>query len=108
MRWFPSHSRVLGSFRGSCRIIAFSCCLLLMFAASCTSSVIVQGKIAVRGNEPFAYLSIANEDMEYELEGGLAEEIGEQFQGRTMVLRGQVRKGDAVPKLKVLAVISVE
>lgn len=57
---------------------------------SCSSVIIVEGKVAVKGNEPFTFLSIANEFAEYQIVGELEAKIRNELQGRTVRLRGEL------------------
>ena len=54
------------------------------------SQVMVIGKIALKGNEPFTFLSISNESVEYQIVGELVPEI-RKLQGQTVRLRGTLR-----------------
>ena len=57
---------------------------------SCSSVIIVEGKVAVKGNEPFTFLSIANEFAEYQIVGELEAKIRNELQGQTVRLRGEL------------------
>ena len=60
------------------------------------NSVIVQGKVAVKGNEPFTYVAlVADENVEYSIVGSLKIEIREKYQGRYLRVRGRISRSDA-------------
>ena len=82
---------------------------LLASLWACASYITVQGQVAVRGNEPFAYLSIVDEDAEYEVHGELAEELRQNFQGQTVTVTGKVTESSFGPlRLEIFAIIAVE
>ena len=65
---------------------------------SCSSVIIVEGKVAVKGNEPFTFLSIANEFAEYQIVGELEAKIRNELQGRTVRLRGELTRAPNLAK----------
>ena len=58
-----------------------------LLVLSCTSYITVTGKVGIRGNEPFAYLSIASEESEYEIKGSLGTKIENNLQGQTITVK---------------------
>ena len=61
-----------------------------------SSQITVVGKIAVKGNEPFTFLSIANKFVEYQIVGELVPEI-RKLQSQTVRLRGELQNPKQSP-----------
>ena len=66
---------------------------------SCSSVITVEGKVAVKGNEPFTFLSIANEFAEYQIVGELEAKIRNELQGQTVRLRGELTSAESAAPL---------
>lgn len=72
-----------------------------LLTSSCASTIKVEGKISIKGNEPFTYLSISNEDVEYEIVGDLAQKLRQDMQGQLVTLVGKLlHKETSNSKLK--------
>jgi len=55
------------------------------------NSVSVQGKVAVKGNEPFTYVAlVGGGGTEYSIIGPLKIEIREKYQGRYLKVQGRI------------------
>lgn len=72
--------------------------IIASFSLIGCNSVSVQGKVAVKGNEPFTYVAlVADENVEYSIVGPLKSEIREKYQGRYLKVRGRIiRSGPSV------------
>ena len=91
----------------------FALLLLSSFGLSSCLTLTVQGRVSVRGNEPFTYLSlVTQENEEYALVGPLEEEVRREYQGSYIKLRGQVleeAKGPGFPaQLEVEEILEVK
>ena len=59
------------------------------------NSVNVQGKVAVKGNEPFTYVALVEDGgTEYSIIGPLKIEIKEKYQGRYLKVQGRIIRPD--------------
>ena len=65
--------------------------IIASFSLLGCNSVSVQGKVAVKGNEPFTYVAlVADGNVEYSIVGPLKIEIREKYQGRYLKVRGRI------------------
>lgn len=84
----------------------------LIFAGCATTDrFIVYGRIAIKGNEPFTYVSLTDENgVEYELSGTLSKTLGETSQGKMIMIEAYVVEdaiGSGRPaKIEIIRVIS--
>ena len=72
----------------------------------------IQGRVSVRGNEPFTYLSLVTEENEeYALVGPLEERIRRDYQGSYLRVKGTIleeAKGPGFPaQLKLDEILEV-
>ncbi len=68
--------------------------IVILVCGGCTS-LVFRGKVTVKGSEPHTYLVLVAKDTEYKLVGRLQEKIWQQYQGRTIEVRGEIIK-DAI------------
>ncbi|WGK69224.1 hypothetical protein P0082_12215 [Candidatus Haliotispira prima] len=118
--WQNKSSTVFCHYIFICLLLS-SAALLPLWLSSCataghtTKQVSVRGKIAIRGNEPFVFLTISNDTAEYRITGKLEEQL-RKHQGRTVTLRGILTKDSSekqnsltkLPQLKVSSLVSIE
>ncbi len=72
--------------------------LLATLCACAAPGMIIDGKIAVAGNEPFSYLSLTGEDaVQYRLTGELAAALELNYQGQRVRLQGSLVKESVGP-----------
>lgn len=73
--------------------------LLLASAAACAApGTLIDGRIAIAGNEPFSYLSLTSEDaVQYRLSGELAAALERDYQGQRVRLKGSLVKESVGP-----------
>ena len=72
-------------------------------------SAIYHGKIAVKGNEPFAYVALVEKSgREFAIVGPLKTEIQERYQGRYLKVRAKVLNPDSPTTVKAGIPIELE
>ncbi len=76
-------------------IIFFTILTLALFSVSTLrtdTSIYMTGTISVAGNEPFTYLIIRNANISYSIVGDMRGTIWNNYQGRTIKVKGAVLK----------------
>ena len=69
---------------------------LLFFAL--TGTMVIKGKVTIKGNEPFSYVALTAENgSEYRLTGKLKDLIAEKYQNMILTVRGKIIKKQAGP-----------
>ena len=65
--------------------------ILSIFFISCGDTI--EGRVAMKGNEPHTYLSIVTEKgQEFRIVGKLEKKISKNYQGNTIKIRGEIVK----------------
>ncbi|MBN1647602.1 MAG: hypothetical protein JW874_06185 [Spirochaetales bacterium] len=62
-------------------------------------TIVLEGRIALTGNEPHTALVLITADRQYRISGKLLPEIREKYQGRTVRLEAVLVRGPTLPLL---------